>query len=152
MQQTEAQIETYLSPFKEEIQVLARQLRHYLKKSTAPAVEIVADSVNSLNIGYGFTEKAWDCYCAIIVYRNHINISFPSGAGLSDVHGLLHGSGKRVRHLKLKSMKDVDTKEVLGLLLQARDLARKAAPEEIPENQVVRTLIKQVSGIKKRPG
>ena len=75
---TEQQIATFLDSFNSEIASLTQQLREYLRKETKPTTELVGDSTISLNIGYGFTEKAWDCYCAIIVYSKHINISFPS--------------------------------------------------------------------------
>ena len=95
----EQQIEHFILPFSREIRELAQQLRDYLKHETKPTVEIVGDSTISVNIGYGYTEKAWDCYCAIIVYSKHINISFPSGAILHDPKGFLQGTGKRIRHM-----------------------------------------------------
>ena len=76
----EQQIEGFLEFFNSEIASLAQNLRTHLKKECKPSFELVGDSTISLNIGYGFTEKAWDCFCAIIIYSKHINISFPSGA------------------------------------------------------------------------
>ena len=99
---TEQIIEEYLQLFDKGISSLAMELRTHIQEETKPAFELVGDSVISVNIGYGFTEKAWDCYCAIIVYSKHINISFPSGAFLTDPHGLLEGTGKRIRHIKIK--------------------------------------------------
>ena len=99
MENTEQQIAPFLKPFSAEIRSYAQILRAYLKEETKPDFELAGKSAQSFNIGYGFTTTAWDCYCAIIVYRKHINISLPSGACLSDPEGLLHGTGSRVRHL-----------------------------------------------------
>lgn len=95
MSPSEQQIEKFLEPFDSDLSSLAQKLRKHINKETAPTVELVGDSTISLNIGYGFTEKAWDCYCAIIIYSKHINISFPSVASLSDSKEILQGSGKR---------------------------------------------------------
>jgi len=103
MSTTEQQIMKFLEPFNSEISSLAQQLRDHLRKETKPTIELVGDSTISVNIGYGFTEKAWDCFCAIIVYSKHINISFPSGVFLSDPQGLLQGKGKRIRHIKIRN-------------------------------------------------
>ena len=123
MKRTEAQIREFLTPFDDGIADQARQLRDYLREETRPGTEIVGDSTLSLNIGYGFTEKAWDCYCAIIVYSKHINISFPAGAFLTDPHRLLKGTGKRIRHIRLAEFKDVKAPAVRRILAQARQRA-----------------------------
>ena len=121
MNDTEQQIKKFLQPFNNEIISLAIQLRDFIKEETKPSTEVVGDSTISLNIGYGFTEKAWDCFCAIIVYSKHINISFPSGAFLSDPHGLLQGKGKKIRHIRINDLDDVKNPAVKGLLLEARN-------------------------------
>ena len=120
MEDTEHQIADSLKSSSEQIRSLAQALRTYLKKETNPAFELAGKSAQSFNIGYGFTTTAWDCFCAIIVYRNHINISFPSGASLSDPDGILHGTGKRVRHLKIKELDDLKTPAVQKILNEAR--------------------------------
>ena len=95
VEKTEEQIGEFLEPFNDGIATQARQLRDFLRKETRPGAEIVGDSTLSLNIGYGFTEKAWDCYYAIIVYSKHINISFPAGAFLTDPRGLCRALARR---------------------------------------------------------
>ncbi len=149
MSPTEQQIEKFLEPFDIEISSLAQQLRKHIKKETAPTIELVGDSTISLNIGYGFTEKAWDCYCAIIIYSKHINISFPSGASLSDPKELLQGSGKRIRHIKIRKFEDINDPAVQNLLLEARNNALELIDADT--KQKFRTIVKPISGIKKRP-
>ena len=150
MTDTEQQIVNFLEPFDSEIASIAQQLRKYLRNETKPTIELVGDSTISLNIGYGFTEKAWDCYCAIIVYSKHINISFPSGSSLPDPQGLLQGTGKRIRHIKIDKLSDAKDAAIKRLLLDASDNARALVNEEFRRPVKIRTIIKPISGIKKR--
>lgn len=41
-------------------------------------------------------------------FKNHVNVGFFHGAALDDPAGLLQGSGKRMRHVKLKPGGEVD--------------------------------------------
>lgn len=150
MVKTEQQIMKYLESFHEEIVALALQLRIQLKKETKPAFELVGDSTISLNIGYGFTEKAWDCFCAIIVYSKHINLSFNAGAFLPDPQRLLNGTGKKIRHIKIKDFDDINKQSVKVLLNEARKRAIALLDEKPGLHQDNKTIIKPISGIKKR--
>jgi len=152
MNNSEQQIEQFFVPFNDKLVVLAQQLRQFLKSETKPKYELVGDSTISLNIGYGFTEKAWDCFCAIIIYSKHINLSFPSGAFLSDPAGLLQGTGKRIRHIKITDFNDFIEPELVELIKAARERALVQLEGKQAYNTDVQTIIKPISGIKKRPG
>jgi hypothetical protein len=58
-------------------------------------------------------------------FRDHVNVGFFYGALLDDPAGLLAGSGKRMRHVKLQPAADVDT-EGLRKLIEAAYLDIKA--------------------------
>lgn len=146
----EQQIEKYLESFNSEIASLAQQLRDFLKKETKPTTELVGDSTISLNIGYGFTEKAWDCFCAIIVYSKHINVSFPSGTSLSDPKELLQGTGKKIRHIKIKKFDDIKSPDVQDLLLEAKNIAWDLLEVKADIKLNIKTIVKPIAGIKKR--
>jgi hypothetical protein len=148
METAEQKIAACLASYDAEIISFAQALRVYLKQETKPAFELAGVSAQSFNIGYGFTTKAWDCYCAIIVYRKHINISLPSGASLSDSEGLLHGTGSRIRHLKIKELKDVQTTAVTKLLGEARTNAFTLVEDGGSDHHGVKTIIK--AGRKKK--
>lgn len=51
-------------------------------------------------------------------FNNHVNVGFFYGAMLDDPAGLLEGSGKRMRHVKLKPDSELDA-EALGNLIDA---------------------------------
>ena len=150
MENPETQIAQYLEPFDDKIVSLAQALRHFLLSETKPKYELVGDSTISVNIGYGFTQKSWDCYCAIIVYSMHINISFPAGASLPDPQGILQGAGKKIRHMKVKDTSYLKVQEVREILDEARSRALARA-ELSSKNFTTETIIKPIAGIKKRP-
>lgn len=140
----EAVIAELLEPYPEEIRSFARELRSYLKEETKPTHELAGRSAQSFNIGYGFNTTSWDCFCAIIVYRNHINLSFPSGAKLEDPEGLLHGTGTRVRHMKIREVADLQTPEARALLDEARSRALDWGGEKkSAEHEGVKTIVKR---------
>ena len=58
-------------------------------------------------------------------FKNHVNVGFFYGAMLEDPAGLLEGSGKRMRHVKLKPGFELDT-EGLGNLIDAAYVDIKA--------------------------
>jgi hypothetical protein len=51
-------------------------------------------------------------------FRSHVNVGFFYGAVLEDPAGLLEGSGKRMRHVKLRPGHELDT-AALGDLIDA---------------------------------
>jgi Domain of unknown function (DU1801) len=51
-------------------------------------------------------------------FKAHVNIGFFNGAALEDPAGLLAGSGKRMRHVKLNPGRDVNV-AALGNLIEA---------------------------------
>lgn len=55
----------------------------------------------------------------IFVYQNHMSLEFSSGASFDDPKGQLEGRGKMRRHLKLRSLEDVETKNARSFLRQA---------------------------------
>jgi len=52
------------------------------------------------------------------VFRAHATVGFFHGAELLDPSGLLEGSGKHMRHVKVKATADLDS-EALGALIDA---------------------------------
>lgn len=151
MDNTEQQIENFLLPFDDELTTLVQQLRVYLKKQTKPTVEMAFDSYNSVNIGYGFTEKAWDCFCGIIVYSKHLNLSFPAGSSLTDPKGLLQGTGSKVRHIRIDKLDDIKQPAVLKILKEARDNSLALILDKSIDQNQIKTVIKPASANKRRP-
>ena len=50
------------------------------------------------------------------VFRAHVNVGFFHGAELEDATGLLEGSGKRMRHLKVRPGADLNLAALSALI------------------------------------
>ena len=50
-------------------------------------------------------------FSGLFVYRNHISIEFSNGFKFNDPTNLLEGKGKYRRHLKIRSLEDIETKK-----------------------------------------
>ncbi len=48
----------------------------------------------------------------LFVRKNHVSFEFVFGVHFKDPDGVLEGTGKLRRHLKLRSLKDIETKRV----------------------------------------
>ena len=57
-------------------------------------------------------------FAYVNVFRDHVNVGFFHGAFLSDPAGLLEGTGKRMRHVKLRPGVELDG-SALGALVTA---------------------------------
>jgi hypothetical protein len=55
-------------------------------------------------------------FAYVNAFRAHVNVGFFRGAELPDPNGLLEGTGKFMRHVKLRPQGDVDTTALLKLI------------------------------------
>jgi hypothetical protein len=53
------------------------------------------------------------------VSKTHLTLAFARGAEFEDRHGLLEGTGKTTRHVKLKELSDVDVDALVDYIEQA---------------------------------
>jgi hypothetical protein len=60
-------------------------------------------------------------FCGIFCYKSHISLEFTKGAHLDDPANVLEKTGKLRRHIKLRSLQDLQTKAVETYIRQACD-------------------------------
>lgn len=53
------------------------------------------------------------------VFKSHVSVGFFMGAFIDDPHALLEGTGKRMRHVKLKPQSDIDQQALRDLIHSA---------------------------------
>ena len=123
----------FLKRFDPAIRELALDARELVLKVLAPSNESVLD-VYVLAMNYGFSEKMKDQVVYIGVYTKHINLGFHWGARMDDPGGVLEGSGKQMRHIKIKSQADLGSPVI-------RDYLRRAAPDVSVRSATLRTKI-----------
>lgn len=68
----------------------------------------------------------WPCYtadgkciCGFMDMKETVNLVFYVGAELDDPHGLIEGTGKSMRHVKLRSLKDIRKREFTNFIKQS---------------------------------
>src|SRR5262252_4629543 len=66
--------------------------------------------------------------CCFMVGKEHVTFAFLRGAALPDPEKLLEGTGKGVRHVKLRSVAEVNRPGVKKLIAEAAKLNRKDPP------------------------
>ncbi len=62
---------------------------------------------------------------------------------------LLSTIGKRIRHIKIKDILDIKAPAVRDLISEARNMALELVDENLGSGQIIETIIKPISGIKK---
>ena len=58
-------------------------------------------------------------FCYVNAFTAHVNVGFFLGALLDDPTGLLEGTGKRMRHVKLRPGREPDAAALAGLIESA---------------------------------
>jgi hypothetical protein len=64
-------------------------------------------------------------FAYVNVFTTHVNVGFFQGASIDDPFGLLEGSGKRMRHVKLKAGVDPDAMALVRLIEDAYSLMKR---------------------------
>jgi hypothetical protein len=121
-----------LRRFEPVVQSVALAMRSVVHAEAGPCYETIYEIKKIVSILYSTTEKGMkDNICAIIVYRDHINLMFTRGVDLKDPQGLLVGTGKAIRHVKMFTVDDVERPGVRALIRQAKkrpDLDKPVRP------------------------
>jgi hypothetical protein len=100
------------------LQEAANQLRAIVKKSLPKAKE----AINPWHVPI-FELHGPICY--YMAGKNHITLGFIRGTSLPDPEGLLEGTGKNLRHVKIKSVDDLNRKGLRELIKSAAALNAK---------------------------
>ncbi len=108
------------------IQAVEAALRAVIRAECPTIVERV-DFGNRL-IAYGASMRMRDLMFAIIAHRDHVNLQLADGAQLPDPTGIVEGTGRRIRHVKIRSAVAAESAAVRSLI-RAEVSARAAATE-----------------------
>jgi hypothetical protein len=117
------ELNRFLVNYREEVQQLARMARALVLDVFPAAVEQVDPP--SRIIAYGVDRTYRGLVCAIAPQRTYVNLMFARGTDLADEEGLLEGTGRRARHVKIRREEDAERPGVRVLLEEAVALARR---------------------------
>ena len=110
-------LSNFLAGYSDEIQALTSQVRDLVLEVYPTAIEQVDPP--SRIIAYGKDRTYQGLICAIAPQRKYVNLMFARGTELADAEQLLEGTGKRARHVKVRSPEDVEKPGVRTLLKEA---------------------------------
>jgi hypothetical protein len=101
-----AEFEKILVDHDPAIQALARQSRSLIFDILPQTVEVVWPKQGTAGYGTG-PKKLSEQFCWIAVSKQHVSLGFYYGAELPDPEHLLEGTGKMMRHVKIRSGEDL---------------------------------------------
>ncbi|TMF35790.1 MAG: DUF1801 domain-containing protein [Chloroflexi bacterium] len=103
----DADVDRLLAEHPPELQAIERALRATIRREFPEAVEQV-DFGNKL-IAFGRSMKMRGLLFAIIAHKTWVNLQLADGAELPDPDGIIEGTGKRIRHVKVRSVADASS-------------------------------------------
>ena len=89
------------------VQELTLALRELVLEELAPCCEYIVE-VYIVSILYGPTHRMKDGICYIGVIKDHVNLGLIRGSELADPQRMLEGTGKQMRHIKIRNMSDLE--------------------------------------------
>jgi hypothetical protein len=110
----EADIDRLLSEHSPELQAIERALRATIE-SEVPDVVVQVDFGNKL-IAFGRSMRMRGLLFAIIAHQSWVNLQLADGALLDDPKGLIEGTGKRIRHVKVRSVEAASSEPVVAVI------------------------------------
>jgi hypothetical protein len=144
--EAEARLAKFIAKFEERSANLIVDCRKRLKALLPTATELVYDNYNFFVIGYCSSERASDCIVSIAAAANGVGLSFYQGASLPDPSGLLEGSGKQNRFIRLPNSERLNDPEIVRLI----QLAANHGKIPLPPTGEGQLTIKSVS-LKQKP-
>ena len=114
--------EEALSGSSSHVREIAERLRALIIDIYPEVVEVPWPKQKIIGYGVG-PKKMSEHFCYIGAYRAHVNLGFYYGAELPDPQGLLEGTGKKLRHIKVKNgeaVGDPALRDILEASLEER--------------------------------
>jgi hypothetical protein len=126
--QTDAnrQLRGFIDKFDAKDQRLIRSVRAAMRRRLPTANELVYDNYNFFVIGYSPTERPTDAPLSIAARANGVGLCFIHGAKLPDPKGLLLGSGRQTRFIRVEAASQLRDPDVATLIAVA--ISRNAKP------------------------
>ena len=97
---------------------VVERLRAVILELHPGACEVVRLGDRAATYGCG-PRKMIDGYAYIMPFKSWANLGFYRGTSLTDPEKLLEGTGARMRHVKMRTVEDVERPGVRGLIREA---------------------------------
>ena len=119
----------FLRSYPPEVQAVCQKLRDLVKSTTPEVREVLYASQN--HIAFSLTEAVMDQVIYLVPMNGYVRLGFFWGGKLPDQNRILTGTGKRLRHVKIRTVKEVDQPGLKDLIeaawadAEARTLKKK---------------------------
>ncbi len=111
-------IDDVLGSVDESLTQIVHRLRQLIIDVDPDTTEQPRPGDRALSYGVG-PRKMLDGYAYIMPQKSYVNLGFYRGAHLPDPMRLLEGTGKDLRHVKVRSLADVDREGMRDLIAAA---------------------------------
>jgi hypothetical protein len=134
-------LEGFIAKYSREVAGEGRVALAKLRRLVPGAVELVYDNYNGLVVGFCPSERPSDAVVSLLFTPRWITLCFlQNGPGLPDPGGLLRGSGRHVRHVRLASARDLDDPAIRSLISEALSRARVSIDPGARRRLVIRSI------------
>ena len=113
-------VEQFLSTCNPKVEAMCIQLRKTARELLPDTEEILFEGWKNISYGTGAGRGAKDLLIYIIPLKDSVNLGFYHGANLPDRKKLLKGTGKLMRHVKIRSLDDLEMDDLNDLIHQAK--------------------------------
>lgn len=138
MEVAEQQLEGFIDKFDDANQALIRSLRAAIRHRLPQCVEMVWDNYNFLVLGYSPTERPSEYIVSLAASAKGVSLSFNRGAELADPDGVLLGSSKVNRFIRLPSASKLEEPAVDQMIERACCLNQTPRPWQGGDKLVIR--------------
>lgn len=110
-------IEEFLEGYPPEMQVVSRILRSMVRDAMPGAREVLFARHN--HFAYASSESRADTIVYICPMKEYVRLGFMFGTHLNDPQQLLVGTGKQLRHVKVRTVEEANMPALRGLVEEA---------------------------------
>src|SRR5581483_3900018 len=111
---TKAELNEFLKTYPPNLRAIALRLRERVFQVEPDVIEQIDYPAHML--AYGLSETYKGMICVIIMEKNIVNLGLPRGTELADPAGLLEGTGKRARHVKVRMLEEAENPALVKLI------------------------------------
>ncbi|WP_019413979.1 DUF1801 domain-containing protein [Paenisporosarcina sp. TG20] len=108
-------VDQFIETFPENIQEITTSLRSLLFETSEHLMEDIKWGMPSYQAQSGNV-------CYLQPSKKHVNLGFYFGASLKDKENLLEGTGKQMRHIRIKKLEEIQPEKFKVLIQEAIEL------------------------------
>ena len=123
--ETHGSFDDALAGSSDQVQEIARRLRDLIVDVYPEVIEVPWPKQRIAGYGVG-PKKMSEHFCYIGAHRDHVNLGFYYGAELPDPEGLMEGTGKKLRHIKVRDTDGIDRSSLRRYIQFALDERKEA--------------------------